>query len=172
MIRRFALASALFVAVGSAAPLTAVAATDTSNLSISSSVSNNCIISTTALSFGAYDPIVANANDPLEGTGGTVNTTCTNGANATITLGQGQNAAGNSTDDAPLRQLAAGANRLRYDLYQEPVGQTVWGNTAGTGLSVTGDGTEKSSTVYGTIFPDQNVPAGVYTDTVTATVTF
>ena len=170
MIRRFALASAILIAAGSAAPLTAVAATDTSNLTISSSVSNNCIISTTALSFGAYDPIVANATDPLAGTG-TVSTTCTTGANATITLGQGQNAAGDSTDTLPLRQLAAGANRLGYNLYTDETGN-LWGNTAGTGFSFIGDGDEQISTVYGAIPAGQNVPAGVYSDTVTATVTF
>ncbi|MDB9521858.1 hypothetical protein PN480_07835 [Dolichospermum circinale CS-1225] len=58
MIRRFALASAIFIAVGSAAP--AMADTATSNLTVSSNVANNCTISTGLISFGAYDPIGAN----------------------------------------------------------------------------------------------------------------
>lgn len=171
MMRRLALASALFVAVGSAAPLTAVAGTANSNLSISSSVTNNCIISTTALSFNAYDPIDANKTAHLNGTG-TVSTTCTSGANATITLGQGLNAANGSTDAVPLRQLASGTDRLAYVLYKDGARTTVWGNTAPTGVSFTGTGTAEDSTVYARITADQNVPAGNYTDTVTATVTF
>lgn len=171
MMRRLALASALFVAVGSAAPLTAVAGTDTDNLSISSSVSNNCIISTTALNFNAYDPIVANKDVYLDGTG-TVSTTCTTDADATITLSQGQNPANGSTNELPLRQLASDPDRLAYFLYKNEERTTVWGNTALTGVSITGTGTAQDSTVYARITAGQNVPAGAYADTVTATVTF
>ncbi|MFM6025467.1 MAG: spore coat protein U domain-containing protein, partial [Dolichospermum sp.] len=86
MIRRFALASAILIAFGSAAP--AMASTATSDLTVSSNVANNCTISTSPIDFGAYDPISANASIDLDGTG-TVTVTCTSGASATITLGQG-----------------------------------------------------------------------------------
>lgn len=171
MMRRLALASALFVAVGSAAPSMAVASTATSDIGITASVPNNCTISTSPLSFDPYDPINANATSALAGTG-TVTTTCTSGASATITLGQGNNPGGSSTNASPIRQLAAGTNKLSYYLYQDNGRTTVWGNTAGTGLAPTADGTAQDSTVYATIPAGQNVPAGSYTDTVTATVTY
>lgn len=169
MMRRLALASALFVAVGSAAPSMAVASTATSNLDISASVPANCTISTSPLSFGSYDPIGNNSD--LSGTG-TVTTTCTSGASATITLGQGSNPGGGSTNASPSRRLADGANRLSYFLYQDNAGTTVWGNTAGTGVAPTANGTAQDSNVYGAIPAGQNVPAGSYSDTVTATVTY
>ena len=173
MMRRLALASALFVAVGSAAPSMAVADTATTDIGISASVPNNCTISTSSVSFDTYDPIDVNAisGSALYGTG-LVRTTCTRGASATITLSQGNNADNGSTDASPSRRLAAGANRLNYYLYRNSGRTTVWGNTTGTGLAPTADGTAQDSTVYGQIPAGQNVPAGSYSDTVTATVTY
>jgi spore coat protein U-like protein len=150
----------------------AMASTATSNLTVSASVSANCSISTSAVAFGAYDPIAANASAALNGTG-TVTVTCTNGSAAVISLGQGSNAAGDSTDIAPTRQLSDGAtHNLAYFLYQNTGRTTVWGNTEATGLGHTGTGTSTGLTVYGAISGGQNMPAGSYTDSVVATVTF
>jgi spore coat protein U-like protein len=181
MIRRFALASAILIAAGSTAPAMAQTATATSNLTVTATVGNVCTISSASIVFGSYDPVTAHngtTGSPLDGSG-TVTTTCTNLLPATITLGQGSNPATAptaSTDAAPLRQLANGANRLRYDLYQTALpggtGSAVWGNTGGTGLAVTGTGSAVTSTIYGRIPRGQTAPAGVYNDTVVATVTF
>lgn len=149
-----------------------MAATATSNLSVTATVTSNCTIGTTAVAFGAYDPVSANATTPLNGTG-TVSVTCTSGASATITLGQGSNAAAGSTDAAPLRRMKdAGTDLLSYALYQDSGHATSWGNTAGTGIAQTGTGTTANLTVYGQVAAGQNVPAGSYSDTVVATVTF
>ncbi len=150
----------------------AKAGTATSNLSVSASVSANCTISTSALAFGAYDPVSANAAAPLDGTGG-VTVTCTQGASTTITLGQGATAKVASTDAAPLRQMTdGGASRLEYFIYQDAGHSTVWGNTVGTSAAHTGTGTSTNITAYGRVTAGQNVPSGSYTDTVVATVTF
>ena len=69
---------------------TANAATATANLAVSATVTNNCTISTTALAFGSYDPVVANASANLDGTG-TVVVACTKGATANIGLANGAN---------------------------------------------------------------------------------
>ena len=45
------------------------AATASANLSVSATVTNNCTVSTAALAFGSYDPVVANATAGLDGTG-------------------------------------------------------------------------------------------------------
>jgi spore coat protein U-like protein len=130
-------------------------------------VNNNCTINTgTGLSFGSYSGSDATAT-------GTVTTTCTIGASATITLDQGANAGPGSTDAAPLRRLSdGGTNNLSYELFQDADRTTDWGNTAGTGVGIVGDGGPKDTTVYGKIPGGQNVPAGPYEDSVTATVTF
>ncbi|MDB9490496.1 spore coat U domain-containing protein [Dolichospermum circinale CS-534/05] len=172
MIRRFALASAIFIAVGSAAP--AMAGTATDDLTVSSYVVNNCAIFVDDIGFGAYDPIVANgnSNSSLNATG-SVTTICTSGASATITLGQGSNGGTGSTNAFPLRRLNDGGNNyLNYYLYQNQVMSTVWGNTPDTGVSVNGNGLDQTIIVYGRISGGQNVPAGSYSDTVVATVTF
>jgi len=148
------------------------AATATANLNVTATVSATCSISTTALAFGAYDPIGANNATPLDGTGAVI-VTCTNGASAAVTLGQGANAAGGSTDAVPVRRMkdAAGVF-LSYALYQDVAHTTTWGNTAGTSVAQTGSGTASSVTVYGRIAAGQNVASGAYSDTVVATVTF
>ncbi|BAY20616.1 hypothetical protein NIES2100_03580 [Calothrix sp. NIES-2100] len=176
MVRRFTLASALLV-TGSvfasvAIPMTAMAGSATSNLGVSASVTANCTISTSALTFGAYDPVSANASSALTGTG-SVTTACTSGASATITLGQGSNADTGSTDAAPLRMMSdGGGNNLSYGLYTDAGHSTAWGNTSGTGVAHTGTGTAAQITIYGSIAGGQNVPAGSYSDTVLATVSF
>ena len=60
--------------LGIAAP--ALAQTASTNLTVSATVAKNCSITTTAVAFGSYDPVVANAATPLAGTG-TVVVTCT-----------------------------------------------------------------------------------------------
>ena len=170
MMRRLALASALFVAVGSAAPSMAVADSNTSNLQISSTVSNNCTISTAALSFGTYNP----------GTGtsvtGTVTTNCTVDAIAFITLSQGSYPATGSSNEVPSRRLKNGGsdNYLNYNLYKDNGKTMIWANSASNGnaLAIFGYGTDESISVYGVIPAGQSVPSGSYTDTVTATVTY
>jgi spore coat protein U-like protein len=146
-----------------------MAGTATSNLTVSSDVVDNCTISTAAISFGDYDALSAN---PLDQTG-SVTITCTTGAAATIKLGQGSNATAGSTDSAPQRRLTNGSSGfLSYQIYQDGARSTVWGNTAGSGVSETGNGAAQVKTVYGRIPPGQNLPTGAYSDTVVAEVAF
>ena len=148
----------------------AFAGTASANLNVSANVTNTCEISVEALAFGSYD-----SRTSLTGTG-TITTICTNGASATITLDQGLSPKSGSTDASPLRQLAStdGNNKLAYGLYKNgaPVTANIWGNTAGTGLGITSIGQPQVTTVYGEIPESQSVPAGTYTDSVIATVTF
>jgi spore coat protein U-like protein len=155
-----------------AASVSFASGTATSDLSVSASVADNCTISTSALAFGSYDPISANASSDLDNTG-SVSVTCTSGASANVTLGQGSNADTGSTDAAPLRRMADGSSHyLSYSLFSDTNRSTAWGNTSGTGVDHTGTGSSASLTVYGRITAGQNVPAGSYSDTVVATVTF
>lgn len=147
-----------------------MASTSTANLSVTASVSANCSITTNAVAFGTYDPIVTNASTALTASG-VVNTTCTNGASATITLGQGANPGTGSTASAPVRRMANGTNYLSYGLYSNSSYTTTFDGT--TGVTVTGTGAQVATTVYGSVPAGQNtLPAGSYSDTVIATVTF
>lgn len=164
--------AAAIVAVFCGASSAAYAGTATSSMPVSATVAASCTIdATTALAFGAYDPIVTNATSPLTGSVA-ISTTCTNGSPATITLGQGANADASSTAAAPLRRMLTGTTFLNYNLYSDAGNTTVWGDTSVTGVPVTGTGAALSTTVYGSIAAGQNVISGSYTDTVLATVTF
>lgn len=168
--RTLSLTGALLLSIGTAA--TTDAATAEQDLSVTASVTANCTITTAPVAFGAYDPITANASTALDGTG-TVSVTCTSGASTTVTLGQGANSGTGSSDVAPVRRLNDGGTHfLNYSLFQDSNRSTVWGNTTGTGVASTGTGSQVSLTVYGSVDAGQNVPAGSYIDTVTATVTF
>lgn len=150
---------------------TSLAGTANSDLTVTATIANNCTIATTTLAFGTYDPITTHKAANLDGTGA-VTVTCTNGASVGITLGQGANADAGSTDAAPLRRMKSGSNYLSYSLFSDSNRSVVWGNTSETDVSDTGTGVESAHTVYGRIALDQNVPAGSYSDTVVATVTF
>ena len=143
------------------------AGSTTANLSVTASVANNCTISTAAVAFGAYDPIVANAATPLDGTG-TVTIACTKNSATTIGLGLGANASGST------RRMINGAEFMTYELYQETGRTTVWGN-ATTGLltpPVAPSKAARNFSVYGRVTAGQDVSAGNFTDTVVATVNY
>lgn len=148
----------------------ALAGSATSTVTVTATVLGNCTISAGTVAFGNYDPISAT---PLDQTG-SVNVQCTTGTVATIAMGQGSNAAVGSTDAAPLRQMASGAQRLRYDLYQDSGRATVWGNTLLTSVTYTALSSASTAvTIYGRIPIHQNATAGAgYSDSVTATINF
>lgn len=150
-------------------PMVSKAGSSTANLNISATVNNNCTISATAaVAFGAYDPVVTNASTPLDASG-TLSVACTKGANTTIGLGLGTNAAGS------VRKMSDGSgNTLTYELYQDASYATVWGNS-GADLYTPAAAPNKNArsfTVYGRVAAGQDVPAGSYADVVVATVNF
>ncbi len=156
----------------------AFAGTATSNVGVSSSISNVCTISTGPVAFGAYDPIVTNASSPLDGSGN-VTITCTRGASTTVGLGLGSNAS------ASVRRMKdTGTNMMTYELYQPPDSTpgtacsfgspTVWGNSGG-GLFTPAAAPNKNARTYnicGEVASGQDLPSGSYSDSVVATVNF
>lgn len=157
------------VLVGSLAM--AAHAEETANLAVSATVAANCSITTTALTFGSYDPIVTNASADRDATGA-VNITCTQDAPVQITLSQGANADTGSTGADPLRRMTDGTDFLSYDLYSNAGRTTIWGDDTTVDVESTGTGVEEVHTVYGRIPGGQNASVGSYSDTVVATVIF
>jgi spore coat protein U-like protein len=150
---------------GLAAP--ALAQTATANLDVTATVAKNCSITTTAVAFGAYDPIVANATAVVVIPGSVV-VTCTKGAGTRIDLDLGTNASGTT------RQMGGGTDNLTYELYQNTTRTTVWGSGAAAGQTIATAPSKapRTFTVYGRVVAGQDVAAGSYSDTVVATITF
>lgn len=128
----------------------------------------SCTISTTSMSFGAYDVFSASNVTSTA----TVTYRCQGGArNVFITLSRGQ-----SVTFSP-RTMKAGTNALSYNLYQNAAFSVIWGDgTGGTQAYVTSGKTPNKTdffvTIYGKIPALQDVTAGSYTDTVVATINF
>ena len=168
---------ALFgVSILAAAP--AFGGAQPANLAVSASVTANCTISTTAVAFGAYDPVSANASTALPGSG-TVAIACTKGSAPSITLSLGANAAGSQRN---MKIVGGGTDVLGYQLFQPPdntpgtacPGTTVWDTSVGGPFTPTAP-TSKAARTYnvcGTVAAGQDVSVGTYNDTVVATVNF
>src|SRR2546423_10281587 len=86
------------------------------NLTVTASVTANCTISTSAVAFGAYDPVVANAATALNGSG-SVSVACTKGSAPSITMDLGANASGSQRK---MLVTGGGTDTLDYQLYQPP----------------------------------------------------
>jgi spore coat protein U domain-containing protein, fimbrial subunit CupE1/2/3/6 len=156
----------------------AFSATATSNLAVSANVNNNCTISTTAVAFGAYDPLVTHASTPLDASG-TVTIACTKGSATTMALDLGLNASGSTR-----RMTDGSGNFLTYEAYQPPnntpgsacsyTTPTVWG-TSGANLFTPAVAPSKAARIYnvcGEVAAGQDLPSGTYNDTILATVNF
>ena len=148
----------------------ALAGSASANLTPSTTITNNCVITGGSLNFSSYDP--------LGGAAVTGNTTfaiqCTNLMTApNVLLNQGLND-NTGTLAAPARRLIATVGEtpyyLNYNLYSDTF-TTVWEGVTGV-TSPTPNGTAQNMTVYGKIASGQNVPAGTYSDTVVISVNF
>lgn len=140
------------------------------NMPVLSQVTVNCSFqSTPSLNFLSYDPNGVNSTMPLDQTA-LLQISCTRGATTTIGIDNGTH-----TGQAPIgtRALADGNKYLGYDLYQDSVRATLWTN-AGAGLYNYASTSSLPTTIsiYGRVFPSQNVPSGVYTDTLVVTINY
>ena len=166
--------SSLFVVLGGlivSAPV--FAATSTANLGVSATVLTNCTISTTAVAFGNYDPVGLNTATPAgdKSATGTVVVACTKGATGLrIDLDNGVGL------PAARRMQGPGADILNYDLYVDAAHATRWGTgaAAGGGQTIANAPSKAARTynVYGLLPGAQDITAGVYGDTVIATINY
>ncbi len=145
-------------------PVASMATTATATFAVTATVLSTCIIAALPLAFGNYAP----GPTPLNATT-TVTVTCTSGT----TYNVGLNAGTGSGATVTLRKMTSGANTLGYTIWQDSAHTINWGNTVGTDtVSGTGNGLAQALTAYGQIPANEFSPAGAYTDTVTATVTY
>jgi spore coat protein U-like protein len=144
----------------------ATAQTATSSFTVSATVQNACTISAADLTFGVYSTI-SGAN--LDGTS-TIQVKCTLNAAYAVGLNAGSTAGGTIA----ARLMTDGSSTLGYNLYTSNARTTVWGDGAGGSSTVPGTGTGLTAnlTIYGRIAGVQNVHAGSFSDSVTATINF
>jgi spore coat protein U-like protein len=133
---------------------------------VSITVQNECTITVNDLDFGTVSDLVASVDGATTGT-----VTCTGVAPVSIAFDAGTG--GSSTYGT--RQMASGGETINYNLYREPTHTEVLGDgTGGTFvIELTSTGGADGFSVYARTAPGQNPkPAGAYTSTVTATVSF
>jgi spore coat protein U domain-containing protein, fimbrial subunit CupE1/2/3/6 len=145
---------------------------------------HTCTLSTLGLAFGNYDPTSAIAVT----TNGSISFTCTyngKGFTATLTLSTG------SSGSYTPRTLVSGTQTLKYNIYLNAADTEIFGDGTGSGLGATyyydlcypggnvscpggggQSGTQYVVPMYGLLPAAQDVPAGVYSDTIIATLTY
>ncbi len=148
-------------------------ATSTGTLTVQATFTAGCSVGATTLDFGTN-----NGNTlPLSAilASATLAVTCTLGSPYSIGLDYGSNASGTQ------RRLQSGGNYINYNLFTDAAGLLPWlsGSTSTTCVSAlacvlgTGTGLVQSIVVYGRIPVSSSSPTpGVYSDTVTITVTY
>ena len=134
--------------------------TATATFKVTARVNAVCEVTATDLAFGNYSQSLVRSSTLLRAT-------CT--PNTTYNIGLDRGLAVSATETN--RFMVAGPGLLNYGLYSDSAHSVPWGNTNGTN-TVTGVGTGLAidHTVFGTIPPNQPVPAGEYTDTITVRI--
>jgi|TARA_B110000037_G_scaffold169935_1_gene192605 spore coat protein U-like protein len=167
------------IALGTAVLNVPAYATETAaNLTVSAEITASCTMSTTDLSFGTYDAIIANATQDLTSSA-EVSTICTLGANGVITMGGGSHSLYCISSKCYRRMANEGETSfLSYNIYTNE--SYSWGyvwsdnpSAANEIVQMMGAGVSQNTTVYGEIPKNQKyAAAGSYTDTVTITLTY
>lgn len=147
------------------ATATAYAATSTTTFQVTATVSSGCVLSATNHDFGVYTP--SSLADNINGTN-ILTATCT--LAVPYTLGLDIGIGDGATAAARKMTRVGGTETLEYSLYQTVDRLLVLSDVLT--LSGVGTGLATDHTVFGKIPANQNVPAGNYADTVTATITF
>ncbi len=160
--------------LGASASMVSAGTSDTF-FNVTATVLDRCVVSSSSLAFGSYDPTNAAALRAQ----GTISARCTKGDAISVALNQGANPAPGSTPIAPIRRMTDGASHyLPYHIYlAAPPSRSEWG-TGPAGKSqppaqiAAGIGAPVVFTTYGALSPGTNVPAGEYSDIIIAIVTF
>jgi spore coat protein U-like protein len=137
----------------------------TTTMNVSSTLSASCSVAATALSFGSEvpSPMIADVD-----TTATITATCSNGRPYTIGMGAG-NGVG-ATEG--VRKMTGSGGTIDYAVYSNSGRSTIWGTTAGTLVSVTGNGLAQPLTAYGRMPRQATAGPGTYVDSVTVTINF
>ncbi len=145
---------------------TANAFTRNDSFLVSATVTTNCAINAGDLDFGNFD---GTADLTMTST---ITVSCTLSTPYDVDLSTG-------SGSFAMRTLLQGADAVNYNLYTDAGHINVWGDGSGTTGTVSGIGagvaTPQPLTVYGRLRVNDNVAgvsAGLYQDTIMATITY
>ncbi|HVC30621.1 MAG TPA: spore coat U domain-containing protein [Steroidobacteraceae bacterium] len=135
-----------------------------------------CRVSASGVAFGIYDP---SSSSPLASTG-SVTTTCTLFGRRSVTVGLTSSLSTGSSGSYVNRTMRSGASALLYNLYLDWNDTQIAGDgtagtfTGGAMLSLTGSNRVGRWTepLYGLMPARQDVPPGIYADTIVVTVNY
>lgn len=146
------------------------AATVTTTLPVSLTVTAGCSVQATGINFGSTSG-ATNVTST-----GTITVTCLSGTSYTVTLDGGIHSS--IANLRTLQSSAVGTTSIVYELYKDAATTQIWGDNGfgntymqGTGVGGTGTGVGQPLTVFGKILNTGN-SAGTFTDTVVVTVNF
>jgi spore coat protein U-like protein len=120
-----------------------------------------CGLTVQSLNFGDYD---FQTNQDLDSVGH-VTVSCDAGTPFTIALSPG----GGTFAE---RNMQNGVHRLAYNLYTDATRTMVWGDGSGGSTVVSDNGTQVDRSVYGRVPAGQKPYIGIYSDTITVTLSF
>ena len=161
------LKSAIILSLAFSGPAMSAPSFSTATIPVSATVVDSCSVSATALSFGNYNPLSASAVD----TSGTISALCTIGTPFSISLNEGMGP-GASVGGRKL-SLGDGIS-IDYAIYSDANRTTIWGDsTNGTSVQTgVGNGASQDFSMYGRLPGAQLAAVGVYTDTITVTISY
>jgi len=154
-------ASAAIAILALAFASSASAATASATFQVTANVQAACIISAAALPFGNYSGTQIDTTT-------TISVTCTNTTGYNVGLDAGTATGATVT----ARKMTNGAQTLNYALFSDSGRTANWGNSAGSWVGGTGNGSAQTLTVYGRLAGSQYPTPGSYTDTITATINY
>lgn len=153
------LSRAALAAVAAAAGLSGAHATQaTGSLTVSLTVTSTCTVGASSITFAR-----TTGQQDADGTG-SVSISCGAGTPYTVGLGPGSHASGTTR----MMATSDGSFAVEYELYSDPAHTIIWNNSAIVRNTSAG---VDSIPVYGHA-KASGVPAGVYTDTVSITVSY
>lgn len=134
----------------------------------------DCTASAGSTNFGTYSPF---SISPLDGTGN-VQVSCSLIGLISLVVSYDILLSPGSSGTFVNRTMSGGSYNLSYNLYTNAGRSSIWGDGSG-GTSIVTDGyllglltTVRNYPVYGRIFAGQNVPPGLYSDTIVVTVNY
>jgi spore coat protein U-like protein len=164
-------AAAVAAVVFLSGPAAATTLTDTFHVNIE--IEDSCALSADTaadIDFGPHSHIATFVQ-----ASGQVLVNCTDGVPFDLGLDGGQHSSGlnaNQPAEGDRHMAHLGVDLIQYDLYQDASRHVFWGNLIGTDtLQGVGTGVTQAYDVYGQV-PSTNVPAGIYSDVVTVSLTF
>jgi len=141
------------------------ASTQQTTFKVTADVTASCTIAAADLDFAAYNPVGSAVSGQSQ-----ITVNCTNGTSWNVGLNEG---VFSGATTSTRKMTGPGSFALAYGLFTDSAHTANWGNIVGTDTkSGTGAGIDQVLNVYGLIPGTQNVGAGHYEDTITATITF